>query len=226
MKKQRETRGDGIDRKEFMAILGRAGAGTCMCGAVLGAQLATGAATDVHAQENKAATPPQTKPGDTSPARAVKRLEFVDVWLPRFFGVMDAELDEPTRRRMMAANGKVCFSEYRPDLKRRAQPATREEIAALIARRGKAAGYSMDGDTIVFEYTGSAETGQASPEGVCLCAVAEAQRGKRMSPTFCWCSVGYVKEMHERVFGRPMKVELVQSVLMGHPRCRFHITLA
>jgi hypothetical protein len=215
-----------IDRKQFVSMLGRAGAGTCMCAAVLRAQLACGAAPDALAQENKTAATAQTKPGDTSSSRAVKRMEFVDAWLPRFFNVIDAELDEPTRRRIMAANGKACFSEYRPDLERRTPPATREEIAGFVARRGSAAGYSMDGETVVFEYTGSAETGQASPEGVCLCSVAEAQRAKGMSPTFCWCSVGYVKEMHERIFGRPLKVELVHSVLMGHPRCRFRITPA
>lgn len=73
---------------------------------------------------------------------------------------------------------------------------------------------------------GSAETGQPSPEHVCLCPAAEAQGAGKLSPTYCWCSVGYVKELHERVFGRPVNVELVQSVLMGHPRCRFLITLA
>lgn len=29
-------------------------------------------------------------------------MEFVDSWVPRFFTVIDAELDEPTRRRIMA----------------------------------------------------------------------------------------------------------------------------
>ena len=84
----------------------------------------------------------------------------------------------------------------------------------------------MDGDAVILEYVGSAETGHASPDGVCLCPTAEAQGVKKISPTFCWCSVGYVKEMHERIFGRPVNVELVQSVLMGGKRCRFRITLA
>lgn len=47
-----------------------------------------------------------------------------------------------------------------------------------------------------------------------------------MSASYCWCSVGYVQEIHERVFGRPVNVELVESVLRGNPRCRFRITLA
>ena len=82
----------------------------------------------------------------------------------------------------------------------------------------------MDGDSVVLQYMTSAETGQASPEGICLCPTAETQRAKVISPTFCWCSVGYVKEMHDRIFGRPVKVELIESILMGHPRCRFRIT--
>jgi predicted hydrocarbon binding protein len=32
--------------------------------------------------------------------------------------------------------------------------------------------------------------------------------------------------MHERMFGKPVAVELVDSVLRGAPRCRFRITLA
>ena len=215
--------GDAVDRKRFLKTLGRAGVGTCMCAAALGERAVLEAG--VPPQEEKRVPAPQTKPGEKSQARAAKRIEFVDVWLPRFFTVLDAELDERTRRKIMAANGKACFSAWQPNLKPRPQPATREQVVAWVAQRGKA-GYSMDGDTIFFEYVGSAETGQASSGGVCLCPTAEAQNAKRISPTFCWCSVGYVKEMHERAFGRAVNVELVRSVLMGHPRCRFRITLA
>lgn len=215
-----------FDRKKFLTVLGRAGAGTCMCGAVLGSLRALGAEPEMQAPGNAPAQAPPTTPGDRTTARAAKRMEFVDAWVPRFFAVIDAELDEPTRRRIMAANGKACFSAFQPDLKRRAEPATREAIVTWVGRRGKAAGYAMDGDAVVLEYVGSAETGQASPEGVCLCPTAEAQGVRKLSPTFCWCSVGYVKEMHERVFGRAVNVDLVQSVLMGHPRCRFRITPA
>jgi hypothetical protein len=226
MKKQQRFGGEAIDRKEFMSMLAMAGAGTCTCGAVAGARLGLATEPVVDGQENKPVATPQTKPGDKGPARAAKRMEFVEVWLRRFFNVMDAELAEPTRRKIMVANGRVCFSEFQPKLQRRAQPATQEEIAAFVAGRGKSSGYSMEGDAIFFEYVGSAETGQAAPEGTCLCPVAEAQRAREISPTFCWCSVGYVKEMHERVFGRPVRVDLLESVLMGHPRCRFRITPA
>jgi hypothetical protein len=146
--------------------------------------------------------------------------------VPRFFKVLDAELPETTRRRIMAANGKACFSAFRLDLKPRAEPATREQIASFVARQASSSAYSMDGDAVYLQYTSSAETGKPSPEGVCLCPTAEAQTAKQISPSYCWCSVGYVKEMHERAFGRPVNVELTESVLMGQPRCRFRITMA
>jgi predicted hydrocarbon binding protein len=111
-------------------------------------------------------------------------------------------------------------------MKRRPEPATPEHVREWVSARGAKSGYAMDGDVIRFEYVGSAETGQASPESVCLCPTVEAQTAKTMSPTYCWCSVGYVKEMHERVFGRAVNVELLGSVLTGEKRCRFRITLA
>lgn len=218
--------GNRYDRKEFMTMLSVVSGGTCMCAAVLGAQKALGAVSNTLALEDKPKQVLQTKPGDKSPARSAKRMEFVDGWVPRFFNVIDSELDESTRKKIMVANGKACYSAFQPGLKRRSEPATRDQIAAWVTRRGKAGGYSLDGDVIYMEYVGSAETGQASPEGICLCPTVEAQTAGRISPTFCWCSVGYVKEMHERVFGRTVKVDLLESVLMGHPRCKFRITLA
>jgi hypothetical protein len=216
-----------VNRKGFMTTLGCIGAGACVCGAVMGFPSAFGAESPRPVEpEGETAERTPTKPGEQSAARAAKRMEFVDAWIPRFFLLVDDHLDEPTRKRLMAANGKACFSAYAPDMKRRPEPATPETIAKWVANRGEAAGYAMDGDTVVMEYVGSAETGQSSPEGICLCPAVEAQKAGTISPTYCWCSVGYVKEMHERIFGRTVNVDLVHSVLTGQKRCRFRITLA
>lgn len=215
-----------VTRKAFLRRLCQAGIGGCMCGAVLGARsaLAGECVAGQQAAARPAAAP--TVPGEKSAARAVKRMEFVDGWVPRFFDALDAHVDEPTRRKIMAANGKACYAAFQPNQKPRSEPATRERIMEWARQPARARSYSTDGEAIILQYTSSAETGQASPEGVCLCPTAEAQGLKTLSPTYCWCSVGYVKEMHERVFGRPVHVELTHSVLMGHPRCRFRITLA
>lgn len=205
--------GDSVDRKEFMSIVGRATVG-CLCGAALGVE------ATLQAMDTASGAP---VPGAPAPPQApAKRIEFVDAWVPQFFAVMDAELDVPARRRVMAANGKACFTSHAAGVVRRADPVTREQLPAWVAER-RAKGYALDRDAVVFEYPSPPG---AAPAGACLCPMAEGQPARRLSPTFCWCSVGYVKEMHERVFGRPVNVELTESVLGGASRCRFRITLA
>jgi hypothetical protein len=216
--------GEKMNRKQLIATLGMAGVGTCMCAAVGGMREAFGA--EPAPRPASPAPPAPTTPGDQTMARAAKRMEFVDGWVQRFFDVMDQSLDEPARLKLMAANGKACFRAFDKEGRRRPEPASLERIAAWVGENGKARGYSMEGNVISFEYVGSAETGQGSPEGVCLCPTVEAQTAGKMSATYCHCSVGYVQEMHERTFGRPVQVQLVDSVLKGAKRCKFRITVA
>jgi hypothetical protein len=201
-----------LKRKDFLAALGKTGA--CACAAAAGMRSALAGQTAA------------TKPGDKTVERAAKRVEFADGWLPRFFETMDRTLDDPTRRELMVANGRACFAAYAGPPKPKPAPVPFEKFAAWIAEKGKDRGYSVEGGVIAFEFVGSAETGQASPEGVCLCPLAEAQKAGQLSPTYCLCSVGYVKEMHERTLGRPVEVELVDSVLRGGKRCKFRLTVA
>ncbi len=212
--------GERIDRKAFFGAVGKIGGAACMCAAAGGMMSALGAEPTPKPE----AAPP-SRPGDATPARAARRMEFVDEWLPRFFRVVDETVDEPTRNRIMEANGKACYAAYAGPPRTTPRPDELERLRAWIAGPGAGRGYSLQGDAILFEYTGSAETGQAAPERVCLCAVAEGQKPGTLSPTFCHCSVGYVREMHERRLGRKVKVELLDAVLAGGARCRFRITV-
>jgi hypothetical protein len=47
----------------------------------------------------------------------------------------------------------------------------------------------------------------------------------RVSPTFCLCSVGFVKKPWEVIFGEPLHTDLLESVLTGGLQCRFAIHL-
>ncbi len=217
-----------LSRKEFMAALGRVGAGTCLCAAAAGMHAAFAGQTS-SPKPAQAPAPPKspegTKPGDKSVERAAKRMEFGDGWLRRFFEAVDGTLDEPARKRLMTANGKACFAAHAGPPKPKPGPDALEKFTSWVADKGKDRGYAIDGKVISFAFLGSAETGQASPENVCLCPMAEAQKPGAFSPTYCLCSVGYVKEMHERILGRPVEVELVDSVLRGGKRCAFRMTV-
>ncbi len=236
--------GDNMDRKTFVRTLGRIGAGTCLCAAVGGMRgalageasapkgdaspgaPAPGSATKAAEKPRAAEVPSGAQPGDTTAERAAKRMEFVDGWVTRFFAVADQTLDEPTRMRLLEANGKACFAAYAGPPKGQPRPDEFERFAKWIAEKGAARGYTITGRVIGFAYAGSAETGQAAPENVCLCPLVEAQKAGSISKTYCHCSVGYVREMHERMLGRPVQVELVDSVLWGGKRCRFRLTVA
>ena len=201
-----------IKRKEFLATLGRAGACACAAAAGMTAALAGQSAA--------------TKPGDKTVERAAKRMEFGDGWVRRFFEVLDKTVDEPTRRQLMIANGKSCYAAYAGPPRQKPAPDALEKFKAWVAEKGKERGYAIEGNAITSEYTSSAETGQASPENICLCPMVETQKQGQISATYCLCSVGYVKESHERMLGRPVEVELVDSVLRGGKRCKFRLTFA
>jgi len=217
-----------INRKEFMARIGKLGAGACMCAAAAGMGATLGGQTSPSKPADPSAVKKAidlTKPGEKTVERAAKRMEFGDGWLGRFFEAMDGTLDESSRKKLMMANGKACFSAYAGPPKKRPGPDALEKFTQWVAKTGKERGYSIEGKTIYSEFVGSAETGQASPENICLCPMAEAQAAGKISPTYCLCSVGYVKEMHERILGRPVEVELVDSVLRGGKRCKFKMTV-
>jgi len=217
-----------LNRKQFMATLGRLGAGSCLCAAAAGMHAAFAGQTAAPKPAQPPAPPKPvegTKPGDQSVERAAKRMEFGDGWLRRFFGAVDQTLDEPARKRLMMANGKACYAAYAGPPKKQPGPDALEKFTAWVGEKGKDRGYAIDGKVISFAFIGSAETGQASPANICLCPMAEAQKAGAFSPTYCLCSVGYVKEMHERLLGRPVEVELVDSVLRGGPRCTFRMTV-
>ena len=62
----------------------------------------------------------------------------------------------------------------------------------------------------------------------CHCAwVKESLRtgDVNVSPTFCYCSAGFHKKPYEIIFGRPLKAEVIGTVLKGNMCCKFAIHL-
>ncbi len=202
-----------MNRKQFLGTVGLCGMGSCSC--ILGVKAAS-----LFAQEPKPDAPqPTQKP------RSQERIEFAEKWVTRFFDVLDANLDEETRKKIMMANGRVCFLEWIKETGKQIKPVTLEQFAAWVKSNVRDDTYRVDGNTVYMQYTWAAETGQPSQEGACLCPFIETKPAG-LSPTYCLCSVGYVRVMHEMRFGRPVEVELLDSVLRGGQRCKFRITVA
>ena len=62
----------------------------------------------------------------------------------------------------------------------------------------------------------------------CHCQLARTaiRDGKpRISPSFCYCSAGFVKVKFDAVFGEPVDIKLLETALKGDTRCRFAIKI-
>lgn len=60
----------------------------------------------------------------------------------------------------------------------------------------------------------------------CPWAREAVRRGNtRLVEDFCYCSGGFHKKPFEVIFGQPLKVEVLETVLKGDDRCRFAIHL-
>jgi Family of unknown function (DUF6144) len=58
----------------------------------------------------------------------------------------------------------------------------------------------------------------------CYCSLLRGlPEEEKVSITYCNCSKGFVETLWESVLGRPVKVELVQSVISGADECEFKI---
>ena len=200
-----------MDRKGFLKAVGKAGACACVCAAA-------GAAP---ALMTRAA---ESGPGAKTGERALKRIEFSDKWVKRFFDVVDQTLDPATRMKLMMANGSACFGSWIKESGKEIKPVEFEKWAAEAAKAPARPGFKVEGNTLWFQFDQSAETAGAAPESVCLCPMAESKPAG-LSATYCFCSLGYVKEMYGRRFGRDVEVELLESVLSGGKRCRFKVTV-
>jgi len=58
----------------------------------------------------------------------------------------------------------------------------------------------------------------------CYCPLVEDFSNK-LSRSFCYCSIGWTKELFESALGRYVKVEFLKSVKQGDSFCKFRILL-
>lgn len=141
---------------------------------------------------------------------------FAQHWLKRFMDVFDEELDQPTRYRIMERNGQRCFVSAHGSGK---QPPDPGALDAFVKMRG----LRREGNVIYFNYVQNPK-GMKVQSGWCLCAFV-AKGPEDLSGTYCQCSVGYVREMFSQLAGKPVTVELLESLKRGGKACRFKITV-
>jgi hypothetical protein len=206
-----------VDRKEFLGKSLQVAAGLGLACPCFGAGEGT---PQAKADPSQAPPCPRTS-GDYPHATPFdKRAEFAKTWTSRFMRVMDERLDEATRCGLMEANGRACATgAYGPP-----DPAKKvgvDEFVDGLARHVGPENARREGDFVFFSYKQN-PAGLSLKDGYCLCPLVE-DGPSDLSPTYCHCSVGYVSYLFERNLGRPVRVELLESVRRGGKACRFAV---
>ena len=216
-----------MDRKQFLKSSLCAGA--CWCGAAMGL---TRTLSEIKGTDSPAPTPPHGWIPDLekrmirgSETPSWRKVEKSMQWIKNLVDHMDAMLDKATVSKLLQACGRSCYIGafgVAPDEK----PSDAEVQQVLEAlRRSGSEVRQENGHTVIYSAWGRNHqnpTGLILQDGYCMCPVVE-NGPPGLSPSYCQCSTGYVKEGMERSLGRPVKVDLLESLKMGGRDCRFRI---
>ena len=137
--------------------------------------------------------------------------EFTQRWIVNLIESMDENLDEKTRMRLLESCGRACARSSAI----KAAEACKGDLDKLLSTLGKWVGKEnvrKDNGTVYVSYS------------KCLCHLV-AEGPARLPDTYCFCSRGWLKEMFETVVGRPVDVDLKESIKRGGKKCRFTIRL-
>ena len=138
--------------------------------------------------------------------------EFTKKWIKNLMENMDAHLDERTKVELMESCGRACARSGPVHVARECRGNLDRWLATLREWHGGEEHVQQDGDVVRVVCTD------------CLCPVAK-DIPEGLSCTYCYCSLGWMKETFGAVVGKPVDVELLQSIVRGAETCEFAITL-
>ncbi len=158
-------------------------------------------------------------PSRTTPCE--EKQEFAQKWVKRLFDNFDGNLDEAKRKEIMEGCGEACFQGSIKG-KRISAMDIDTFINAINKSTGEVAAM-REGNIVDFRFIGEAK-GLKTEDSRCLCPLVESGP-EGLSGTYCYCSLGYVREMFRTYTGRDNSVELIESLKRGGKACRFRIIL-
>ena len=134
---------------------------------------------------------------------------FVHNRFAKLIQILKQRLDEPTLKTVLEELGTECSKQYDGLINKYKNDPTGflQEI-----RNRWAATAEYDEKTGAIRVTEKAST--------CTCSLV--QKGLT-PPEFCHCTIGWQRRTYSAVLGKPVEVELEESILRGGKRCIFRI---
>jgi len=148
-------------------------------------------------------------------------------WIKSAMEKLDALVDEKTRVQIMQNCGYNCAKKNskvieRAVARRKKYVSINEFLEAEQQKPQKGTRLAKEGNILYQFYTPQAFTRPMR----CYCGLLRGLPNEQtVSKTYCNCSRGFVEKFWENVLGRPVKVDLLQSVVSGDKECKFAIHL-
>jgi len=154
-----------------------------------------------------------TQPASPS-APPDREKEFIQNWLADLMEAIDRETDEAVKARLMGACGRACFERH--DFKRNWAVQGRGDADKLIAALQANFEVRREGSRVHVRY-GAVSKG-------CYCPAAR-YRAPKPNDIHCLCSRATHQAVWETALGRPVRVDLLESVRRGGRTCHFLVHL-
>jgi len=136
----------------------------------------------------------------------------VDAGQKRFaklVGILNENLEEPTRKKIFERLGRECAKDYR-NLTDQYKNNVQGFLDLIQKQWVKEFQYDTKAGTIRV----------VDKSNGCTCPLVNESL---TPPSFCDCTLGWQKETYSALLGRPVDVELEESILRGGKQCVFRI---
>ena len=186
-----------MNRNDFIK---KCGAGICGCGVL-------GLLTPLAARADDTAAPAAAVPADVEQLK--RQLEGARERFAKLLTVMGEQLDDAGRDKILQSMGSQCSQDYGPFFNK-----YRGNLQGFLDKIKTAWVERTEYD----EKTGILRViGKPAP---CACPLVKAGR---TPAEFCDCSRGWTQAAFATVLGKPVTVEIEESVLRGGSRCSFRV---
>lgn len=136
-------------------------------------------------------------------------------WLKNAIEHLENAVGTDKARKIMENSGRMCCG---ATCRKRAKQATRgaHSIAEVVKKLNKA---YLGGGRLKLKDEHTVTGGYDQ----CYCGQVKYTKTPFPTLTYCHCSVGWYKQLFETALGRPVDVEITQSIICGAKTCEFVI---
>jgi hypothetical protein len=143
-------------------------------------------------------------------------LKFIQNWVTDLMEAIDTELNESEKIKLMSGCGRACYRrfQFKQDIAAKGKGSVDELIKAYKTNFEI---WREDQDKVHIRY------GAVNKNG-CYCPAAKFRKSKPMD-IHCYCTRATHETIWESALGKPVKIEILQTVRRGDPTCHFLVHL-